>query len=169
MHHQHVTGRSARFVALAAILGFAIPIAADAQHGAEGRNMNLVGYNDLQARSAYMPVIHQQGNRRIAYIGHHGGAARNPMTGQEELNGTSIVDVTDPKDPKEIAYYIPATTDKTDKRCVKTAEGERCKIAIQTNNVEVDDRGHIYIVDRADTGMHILELTGEARKIASFR
>lgn len=33
---------------------------------------------------------------------------------------------------------------------------------------EVDDRGYIYIVDRADTGMHILQLTGEARKIANF-
>ena len=32
----------------------------------------------------------------------------------------------------------------------------------QTNNVEVDDRGYIYIVDRANT-MHILELTGAAR------
>ncbi len=45
---------------------------------------------------------------------------------------------------------------------------ERCKVAIQTNNVEVDDRGYIYIVDRANTGMHILELTGEARSIANF-
>ena len=55
-------------------------------------------------------------------------------------------------------------TDKTDKRCV----GERCKIAIQTNNVEVDDRGYIYIVDRANTGMHILELTGPARLVANL-
>ena len=39
----------------------------------------------------------------------------------------------------------------------------------QTINVEVDDRGYIYIVDRADTGMHILELTGPARATANFR
>jgi len=32
----------------------------------------------------------------------------------------------------------------------------------------VDDRGYVYIVDRANTGMHILELTGEARKIADW-
>jgi len=32
----------------------------------------------------------------------------------------------------------------------------------------VDDRGYVYIVDRADTGMHILELTGPARAIANF-
>ena len=40
--------------------------------------------------------------------------------------------------------------------------------AIQTNNVEVDDRGYIYAVDRANTGMHILALTGLARQVADF-
>ena len=56
----------------------------------------------------------------------------------------------------------------TDKRCIPVEGGERCKIAIQTNNVEIDDRGYIYIVDRANTGMHILELTGPARAVAGL-
>ena len=43
------------------------------------------------------------------------------------------------------------------------------KRAIQTNNVDVDDRGYIYIVDRANTGMHILQLTGAARGIANWQ
>ncbi len=47
-----------------------------------------------------------------------------------------------------------------------TVDGaERCKVAIQTNNVEVDDRGLVYAVDRANTGMHILRLTGEAAAV----
>jgi len=83
--------------------------------------------------------------------------------------GVRAVDIRNPFNPREIGYYIPATTDKTDKRCVKTDVGERCKVAIQTNNVDVDDRGYIYIVDRANTGLHILELTGEARAVANFR
>ena len=34
--------------------------------------------------------------------------------------------------------------------------------------MEVDDRGYIYIADRANTGLHILELTGAARRVANF-
>jgi hypothetical protein len=83
--------------------------------------------------------------------------------------GLRALDIRDPYNVKEIGYYIPAITQKTDTRCVKEAAGERCKRAIQSNNVEVDDRGYIYVVDRADTGLHILELTGPARSVASFR
>jgi hypothetical protein len=82
--------------------------------------------------------------------------------------GVRAVDVRDPFQPREAGFYIPAVTPKTDKRCVNVGGAERCKVAIQTNNVEVDDRGYVYIVDRADTGMHILELTGAARAIANF-
>jgi hypothetical protein len=83
--------------------------------------------------------------------------------------GVRALDVRDPFNPKEIGYYIPAVTDKTDKRCVGTGASERCKVAIQTNNVDVDDRGYIYIADRANTGLHILELSGPARKVANFQ
>src|SRR5262249_40137669 len=74
--------------------------------------MRLVGYNDLQGRSAYQPTIHHQGDRYIAYIGHHGGTPEAPqplnsLTGQPEFNGTSIV-VTDPAHPQYLAH-IPGT------------------------------------------------------------
>ena len=68
--------------------------------------MRLVGADDLQARSAYQPVVHHQGARWIAYVGHHGGKRINPLTGQVEDNGTSIVDVTDPKHPRYL-HHIP--------------------------------------------------------------
>jgi len=94
-------------------------------------------------------------NNRVVFIAHFNAGVR-------------ALDVRDPFSPKEIGFYIPAVTSKTDKRCVGQGVNERCKIAIQTNNVEVDDRGYIYIVDRANTGVHILELTGSARKVAAF-
>ena len=83
--------------------------------------------------------------------------------------GVRALDIRDPFQPKEIGYFIPAITDKTDKRCVKVDGKDRCKVAIQTNNVETDARGLIYIVDRANTGMHILELAGEARQVAGLK
>ena len=74
------------------------------QKTARSSNMDLVGYNDLQARSSYQPTVHKQGERWIAYIGHHGGTQLNPLTGKPEDNGTSLVDVTDPKQPKYLAH-----------------------------------------------------------------
>jgi hypothetical protein len=83
--------------------------------------------------------------------------------------GVRAIDIRDPYHPKEAGYFVPAITDKTDERCIKVEGQERCKTAIQSNNVEVDDRGYIYVVDRANTGMHVLELTGDARAIAGMK
>src|SRR5262249_41462753 len=79
------------------------------------------------------------------------------------------VDIRDAFNPLELGFYIPATTDNTDVRCRDNNDPTTCKVAIQTNNVDIDDeRGLIIIVDRANTGMHLLELVGDARKIANF-
>src|SRR4051812_20242326 len=82
--------------------------------------------------------------------------------------GVRALDIRDPYHPGEVGYFIPSITAMTDKRCVKVDGKDRCKVAIQTNNVETDERGYIYIVDRANTGMQILELTGEARSVAGL-
>ena len=73
-------------------------------------NMELAGWSDLQGRSAYQPIIIKQGDREIAYVGHHTGSTMNPITGVVEPNGTSIVDVTDPAKTKYLAH-IPGSSE----------------------------------------------------------
>jgi len=80
--------------------------------------------------------------------------------------GIRAFDVRDPYNPQNVAFYIPAITQNTDYRCGPyQGNPNLCRRVIQTNNVATDDRGYIYIVDRADTGLHILQLTGEALEI----
>src|SRR5215471_1900020 len=78
--------------------------AAYAQHPASSSNMTLVGSNDLQARSAYQPLVRESRGRWIAYIGHHGSNLPNPLTGKNEDSGTSLLDVTDPRNPRYLSH-----------------------------------------------------------------
>lgn len=88
---------------VAVVLLVAVPGAARAPQS-EARNMRLLGHHDLQARAAYQPVIHRQGGRFVAYVGHHGGVRPNPLTGADEPSGTSILDVTDPRAPRYLTH-----------------------------------------------------------------
>ncbi len=56
-----------------------------------------------------------------------------------------IVDIADPTQPEEIGFFIP-----------EPVAGQPCP---QTNDVDVDDRGLIYIVDR-HMGLDVLEYLG---------
>ena len=92
----------------------------------ESKNMRLVGYNDLQARSAYQPLIVKQGDKFIAYVGHHGGKHVNPMNGQTEDNGTSVIDVTDPKKPKYLTHIVgePGEGESGGAQMVRVCDGK---------------------------------------------
>ena len=82
--------------------------------------------------------------------------------------GIRVVDIRNPFAPVEVARFIPEVTANTAETCIEIAGRRECAKAIQTNNVNLDDRGYIYALDRASTGLHIVELTGAAREIAGL-
>jgi len=94
-----------------------------AQHGEEAENARLVGMHNLQARSAYQPIIQEQNGRWIAYVGHHGGTAFNPLNGQVEENGVSIVDVTNPRRPFYL-HHLAAVPPASGSQMVQTCSGD---------------------------------------------
>jgi hypothetical protein len=82
----------------------------------------------------------------------------NPMYGKLTAiayfnGGVRIWDIREPQAPREVAFYVPEANANTD------PDG------YMTNNVEIDDRGYVYIVDRNGAGLDILQLTGCAKQI----
>jgi hypothetical protein len=67
--------------------------------------------------------------------------------------GIRVWDIREPQAPVEVAFYVPQANANT------TSDG------YMTNNVEVDDRGYVYVVDRNGAGLDILRVTGKARRI----
>ncbi|HJU15209.1 MAG TPA: hypothetical protein VJ770_01955 [Stellaceae bacterium] len=71
-------------------------------------NMQVVGFNDNQGRaSSDDGWIEDENGRYIAYVADSPGSAPNPLTGQPEPNGTSLIDVTNPAKPVFL-HHIPA-------------------------------------------------------------
>jgi len=64
--------------------------------------------------------------------------------------------------PEGDCLLRPVINDKNDRRARKLFM-TRVPACGAHQQREVDDRGYVYMVDRAGGGMHILELTGAAR------
>jgi hypothetical protein len=113
-------------------------------HGAEAHDMELVGHDDLQGRSAYQPTIHTQGGRFIAYVGHHGGKSRNPLTGVDEDNGTSIVDVTDAAKPRYLAHIpgAPGGPEQGGAQMARVCDRQGKTYLLRTYGNGVPNSGH---------------------------
>jgi hypothetical protein len=82
----------------------------------------------------------------------------NPMYGKLTAlayfnGGVRIWDIREPQAAREVAFYVPEANANTN------PDG------YMTNNVEIDNRGYIYVVDRNGAGMDILELNGCAKQI----
>jgi hypothetical protein len=67
--------------------------------------------------------------------------------------GVRIWDIREPQAPREVGFYVPESNANTD------PDG------YMTNNVEIDNRGYVYVVDRNGAGLDILDLTGCAKQI----
>jgi hypothetical protein len=94
------------------------PAATTADPRAEAaENVRLVGYNDLQGRTALVVTTKSDpANGSWVYVGHHesytdGKPLMNPITGKMEFNGTSILDIADPANPK-LVWHIPNETNR---------------------------------------------------------
>ncbi len=82
------------------------PPAPDAWDRESAWNMKVEGFDDNQGRPIYQPLVVNQDGREILYLGNLAGNLLNPLTGQVEPNGTSIIDVTDVHQPKFL-FHIP--------------------------------------------------------------
>src|SRR5882724_9403655 len=110
--------RTVLFAAILAILAFSSgALAATVTQSGEANNMQRVGHTDLQGRPSYQPnVIQYPDGRTIAFAGTHSGTPvpvpgftnlPNPLNNNaDEVNGTVIIDVTDPRNPVE-TFHIP--------------------------------------------------------------
>ena len=123
---------------MSSLLARQLPNGPEPLREAEQKNMELVGTNDLQARSAYQPVVQHQGNRWILYVGHH-TLDKNPangrplpslnfLTGKNEENGTSIVDVTDPQKPVYLHHLPVANGSGGGAQMVRVCDGNTLPI-----------------------------------------
>ena len=112
-------GRFALGGVATAVLAFSTGTTLAIDQSGEQKDMRRVGHVDLQGRAAYHPnFIKYPDGRIIAFVGTHSSATSsitpdsnvpkaNPLKGGAvEPNGTMIVDITDPKRPKEL-YHIP--------------------------------------------------------------
>jgi hypothetical protein len=83
-----------------------------AQPTGDAHNMRFVGYHDLQGRFALEARAKSDPeNGNWLYIGHvpntrDKAATMNPITGRKEWNGTSILEITDPANPR-LVWHIP--------------------------------------------------------------
>ena len=78
----------------------------------ESHNVRLVGYHDMQSRQALQVTTKSDAaNGNWVYVGHVPNtrtrdATLNPITGENEWNGTSILEISDLANP-ELVWHIP--------------------------------------------------------------
>lgn len=99
-------------VVASSVVGTAGTTGAASGSADEAHHVRLVGYHPMQGRQALQVTTKSDSaNGNWVYVGHvpntrTGDATLNPITGQNEWNGTSILEISDPADPK-LVWHIP--------------------------------------------------------------
>jgi len=157
--------RTALSVATLAALTFSSgPLAADVTQSGEQKNVRRVGHTDLQGRPAYQPnVIQYPDGRFIAFAGTHNNIPvprpgfmflPNPLNNNaDERNGTMIIDVTDPANPKEM-FHIPVVAAGGQSQMARMCLG---------SDLNEDLRGKVYLMRNIqggdDSGYEVWDVT----------
>ena len=146
--------RTALSAAALAILVFSGgALAASVTQSGEQKNMRRVGHTDLQGRPGYQPnVIQYPDGRFIAFSGTHSNIPvprpgftflPNPLNNNaDERNGTMIIDVTDPENPKETAH-IPVAFQGGQAQMARMCLG---------SDLNEDLRGKVYLMRNIQGG-----------------
>jgi hypothetical protein len=105
-HQQWEHARRAAIAVAYAVFAVSTGSALAISQSGESKNMNRVGHTDLQGRASYQPnVIQYPDGRYMMFAGTHAGSAANPLNHNViEQNGTVIIDVTDVRNPVELAH-----------------------------------------------------------------
>ena len=127
--------------------------------GAE--NVRLVGHHDLQGRQSLQLTTRSDAeNGNWAYVGHQPNdrpasdePQMNSITGEAEINGTSLLDITDPANPV-LAWHIPGIS-RANHRAVSVVydyahDGSSRDYLVRSSDTGDDFRFQIFdITDRA--------------------
>ena len=137
--------------------GRRIAVALDEEHDYRRGNLHgfmwvfdVTDYNDIKALAAFDVSEMDSPWSRAPAPGRFGAHQfREKMDGTLVYatwfsGGLRVVDLADPFQPNEVAHFIP-----------EPLAGESCP---QSNDVDLDERGLIYLLDR-DRGLDVLEMT----------
>jgi len=108
---------------------------------AAAHNTRLVGFHELQGRESLQVAL--QGD--WCYVGHLPGYLPNPLTGRDEHSGTSILDVSDPAEPKLLVHI--AAEPEANCRAVQVIDNPRDGRRYLARNHETPTRCSFQVFD----------------------
>jgi|SaaInlV_100m_DNA_5_1039725.scaffolds.fasta_scaffold15929_1 hypothetical protein len=131
----------------------------------DSANIELLGYNDLQGREALQTTVLSDvegGNGEYVYVGFHAGQHLNPQTGEEEFNGTMIIDIADPANPQTITHIAnPVLATSRAVQVVYDYGPEKRDYLIRNHETDVIRKFEIFDITGRDQTPVVIRKVGE--------